>query len=181
MIVNKINNKNEFLIYRVVKIIIVFMFGFLFMTLPFFRGLIPHSFDSANLYWGFVIILLIFSLFEVVLKPSYFETLIYEKEIIIRTFSLDLRNSFVRNGLKNIILLFSYKKYLNEIKLSKQEYNGYKLNIDKFGFRRILVLQKINKYGIYETAELNISLLTQKKYTNLILSIDRLTGKVNLN
>ena len=180
MIINKINNKNEFLIYRVAKIIIVFMFGFLFVTLPF-RGLIPHTFESANLYWGFVIILLIFSLFEVVLKPSYFETLIYEKEIIIKTFSLDLRNGFVRNGLRNFILLFAYKKYLKEIKLSKQEYNGYKLIIDKSGFRRILVLQKINKYGIYETSELNISLLTQKKYTNLILSIDRLKGKVNLN
>jgi len=45
----------------------------------------------------------------------------------------------------------------------------------------MLIFQKIEKDGISETSEINISLLGQKKYTNLILSIDRMQGKINLN
>jgi hypothetical protein len=49
------------------------------------------------------------------------------------------------------------------------------------GIRKALILQKINKSGIYETSDINISFLGQKKYTELVLSIDRMKGKINLN
>ena len=178
MLINKISNKSEFQIYIMVYIIL-FIFGFLFAIMSI-SGLFTHNLIIINTLWVFIPFLIIFGLFESLIKPSYFETLINEKEIIIKFFRLNFKNGFLRNGLKPILLL-GYRKHLKEIKLSQHEYNDYKLIIDKFGFRKVLILQKINKNGIYETFEINISLLGQKKYTNLILSIDRLKGKINLN
>jgi hypothetical protein len=77
--------------------------------------------------------------------------------------------------------MLGYRKYLKELKISQLEYNDYKLVINNCGFRKVLILQKINKSGIYETSDINISFLGQKKYTDLILSIDRMKGKINLN
>jgi len=178
MLVNKISNKSEFQIYIGIKIIL-FLLEILIAIMAI-SGLFTHNLIIINTFLGIIAILIILGLFESVIKPSYFETLINEKEIIIKTFSPKLRNGLLKNG-SRFILLFGYRKHLKEIKLSQHEYNDYKLLIDKFGFRKILILQKINKNGIYETSEINISLLGQKKYTNLILSIDRLKGKINLN
>jgi hypothetical protein len=176
MIVNKIDNNKEFKIYVIINLIIP-IFGFIIGILSI-RGLIIHDWSFINTlkpYFGLLVIFFLLGLFRSSINPAYIETIINEREIIIRTF-----NPNIRNGL-DFIFMLKYKKYLKELKLSQQEYNDYKLLIDKFGFRRILILQKINKSGIYETSKINISLLGQKKYTDLILSIDRLKGKINLN
>lgn len=160
MLVNKISNKSEFQIYIMVYIILL-IFGFLFAIMSI-SGLSTHNLIIINTLWKFIPILIIFGLFESLIKPSYFETIINEKEIIIKFFRLSFKNGFLRNGLKPILLL-GYRKHLKEIKLSQHEYNDYKLIIDKFGFRKVLILQKINKDGIYETSEINISLLLVRR------------------
>jgi hypothetical protein len=58
---------------------------------------------------------------------------------------------------------------------------GLNLTIGKFGIKKELRLQKINNDGVYKSANINISLLGQKKYTNLIVAIDRLRTKICLN
>ena len=176
MIKNQIDNRQGFRIYIIVNLIISllgFTIGFLSI-----RGVITQDWNFIEIikpYIGFIAVFIAFGVFEFAIKPSYIETIINEREIIIRTF-----NPNIRNGLR-FILMLGYRKYLTELRLSQNEYNDYKLLIDKCGLRRILTLQKINKSGIYKTTEINISLLGQKKYTELILSVDRLKGKMNLN
>jgi hypothetical protein len=176
MIVSKIDNKKGFQIYIVVNLIVSIM-GFSIGILSI-RSVITQDWSFIDIikpYLGLITIFILFGLMEVAIKPSYIETTINEREIIIRTFKPN-----IQNGLR-FILMLGYQKHLKELRLSQQEYNDYKLFIDRFGLRKILMLQKINKSGVYETSEINISLLGQKKFTNLILSIDRLKGKINLN
>jgi len=176
MIKNQIDNRQGFRIYIIINLIVSllgFTIGFLSI-----RGIITQDWrfiETIKPYIGLIAVLIAFGLFEFAIKPSYIETIINEREIIIRTF-----NPNIRNGLR-FILMLGYRKKLSELRLSQNEYNDYKLLIDKCGLRRILTLQKIDKSGIYDTTDINISLLGQKKYTELILSIDRLKGKINLN
>jgi len=176
MIKNQIDNRQGFRIYAIMNLIIS-IFGFTIGILSI-RGVITQDWSFIEIikpFIGLIVVFIVFGLFEFAIKPSYLETIINEREIIIRTF-----NPNIRNGLR-FILILGYRKHLSELRLSQHEYNDYKLLIDKCGLRRILILQKINKSGIYETSEINISLLGQNKYTELILSIDRLRGKINLN
>jgi len=74
-----------------------------------------------------------------------------------------------------------YDKYLTELVIDRQSYNNYKLLIDRLGFRKNLILQKIDNGKLYESTPINISFLGAKKYTDLILSIDRLKEKMTMN
>lgn len=177
MIQRQIDNKKYFQIYLIMNLVISII-GISILIL-YIRGAIIHDVSFIKQFMIpillFLAFIFVFKRFERILKPAYIETIINEKEIIIRTFQPNFRN-----GLRFIFML-RYTMYINELKLSQQEYNDYRLLIDKFGFRKKLILQKIKKDGIYESSEINISLLGQKKYTNLILAIDRLKGKINLN
>jgi hypothetical protein len=173
-----IENKKEFQIYIIANFIQLVL-GFMFVIFSIL-GLMSHDWIFIKTILAFIALSIILGLLNWAMKPSYIETIINEKEIIIRTFNPDFRDGFFRNGSVYIKML-NYKKHLKELRLSKQEYNNYKLSIDKLGFHKLLILQKVNKKGIYETSEINISLLGARKYTNLILSLDRLRSKISLN
>ena len=185
MILNKIDNKREFQIYVLINFI-VSLIGIPIITLTSI-GLIKREWglyhflhqyigiELALVITGLFLIAFIFWAFFRTMNPAFIEVIINEKDISIKTYKPNIHNSI------SFILMLRYKNSLQEIKLSKLEYNDYKLLIDKFGFRKRLILQKINKTGLYGTSEINISLLGQKKYTDMILSIDRLNGKINLN
>ena len=176
MIKNHIDNKTGFGIYAIANLIITLAMP-LFVIFVIIGAKTQYWSISTHLmpFFGFLIFIILWGQFEKIVKPAYIETTITEKEIIIKTFSPNIKNwlSFVR--------LPGYRKHLKELRLNRQEYNDYRLKIDRFGLRKILVLQKIDLTGIYETSEINICFLGQKKYTNLILSIDRLKGIINLN
>ena len=70
---------------------------------------------------------------------------------------------------------------MKQLRISREEYNDYTLTIGKFGFRKELKLQKTNNTGVYKSSTINISLLGQKDYTNLIVAIDRLRTRICLN
>jgi len=176
MIENNINNKKAFQIYVIINFIF-YILGFLIAIISIW-GIMTHDWAPINTlkpYAGFIPLLILWGLVERIIRPSYIETIISEKEIIVKTFSPN-----IRNGLR-FILMLKYRNQIKELKLTKQEYNDYKLKIGRLGLRKMLIFQKIEKDGISETSEINISLLGQKKYTNLILSIDRMQGKINLN
>jgi len=176
MMINPIDNRLEFKTYIILNLLFSIV-GFTIGILSI-RGVITQDWNFINFlvpFFWLIGVFILFGLFEFALKPSYIETIVNESEIIIRTFKPN-----VRNGLR-FILMLRYPKYLKELKLSQKEYNDNKLLIDSFGLRKILILQKINKQGIFETTNINISLLGLKEFTNLILSIDRLKGKINLN
>jgi hypothetical protein len=112
---------------------------------------------------------------DYLIKPSYFEATINFGQINIASFSP--KN---KNGL-NFILMFSYKKYLTEYTIERHSYNDYRILIERFGIKKSLILQKTENGKLYESLPINISLLGVRKYTNLILAIDRLKEKFSLN
>jgi len=120
-------------------------------------------------------LMVIFQLFDYTIKPAYFEALILNGEIRFKTFAPNKYNKF------RFIYMIFYKKYLTEYTLSRQSYNGYRIIIDRFGLRKFLILHKTEKGKLYQSKPINISLLGMKKYTDLVLSIDRLHEKITLN
>ena len=121
------------------------------------------------------IFVVVYHIFDYFIQPAYFEAKFSTGQIILKTF-----NTNKKNGLRVMSMLF-YDKHLKEQRIDRQFYNNYKISIDRWGFRKNLILQKIDMGIIYESKPINISFLGAKKYTNLILSIDRLREKITLN
>ena len=173
-----IENKKAFQLYIIVNFIQLGL-GLMIVIISIL-GLMSPDWIYIKTILAFIAISFILGLLNWATKPSYIETIINEKEVIIRTFNPDFKDGLFRNG-SVFIKMLNYKKYLLELKLSKQEYNNYKLLIDRLGFRKLLILQKVNNTGIYESSEINISFLGSRKYTNLIISLERLRSKISLN
>ena len=79
-----------------------------------------------------------------------------------------------------IFVLF-YLRNLKEHILTRKSYNGYTLIIGKLGIRKQLILQIIDQGKIYDSKPIDISFLGARKYTELILSLERLKEKITLN
>ncbi len=156
---------------------------FLLMFILFFllgQALRNHQLIGFNSFTNQIIIIaLIFALFlilfEFMIKPAYFEAQIINGKVIFKSFEPNRKNGLI------YFLMILYKKHLKEHTIERQSYNSYKINIEYFGFRKMLVFQKIENGKIYESTPINIGFLSTKKYTELILSIDRLQEKLNLN
>lgn len=112
---------------------------------------------------------------DYVLRPTFFEAKITSDQIAIKSFS-----PFARTGFFQFAML-SYRKHLTEYYIDRQSYNNYKIQIGRLGLRKNLILQKIKDGRIYESKPIMIHFLCIKKYTELILSIDRLKEKITLN
>ena len=180
--INKmINNKLLFEVYMIVRLLIFITFiiiaGIIVSRLFLKIDLIPSIFSNESknsliiLNW----IMVFFILIDEKVKPAYIEFKIIEDEIIIKTYNPH------SNRWESPFALFGYKRRIKELKMNREEYNNYWLTIGRFGLKKELKLQKINNDGVYESSNINISLLGQQKYTNLILAIDRLRSKICLN
>ena len=180
--INKmINNKPLFEVYMTVRLLIFITFiiiaGIIVSRLFLKIDLIPSIFSNESknsliiLNW----IMVFFILIDEKVKPAYIEFKIIEDEIIIKTYNPH------SNRWESPFALFGYKRRIKELKMNREEYNNYWLTIGRFGLKKELKLQKINNDVVYESSNINISLLGQQKYTNLILAIDRLRSKICLN
>ncbi len=173
---SKISNKLAFNIYAWTRfsLLIFFIFFLLCQVLE-----IPQKLGYDVFKGQFILVLSSFALFlivfEYMINPAYFEALILNGKIVFKSFEPNKKN-----GLIYILMLF-YKKHLNEYTIERQAYNNYKIKIDRLGLRKKLILQKIDRGKIYESSPINISFLSTRKYTELILSIDRLQEKITLN
>jgi hypothetical protein len=176
-----INNKRTFEIYLILRFIIWIPFliiaGIIITALLF--KLTPLQIPVSDFGRHTLLILSWISCLLMIIdgriKPAFVELQVIEDNIIMRTYNPHLKKwefPFVLSG---------YKKRIKELKISREEYNDYKLQFSEFGLKKELRLQKINNNGVYESASINISLLGQRKYTDLILAIDRLKMKICLN
>jgi len=176
-----INNKLLFEVYMTVRLLIFITFiiiaGIIVSRLILKIDLIPSVFsnESKDSLIIFNWIMVFFILIDEKVKPAYIEFEIIEDEIIIKTYNPH------SNKWESPFALFGYKRKIKELKMSREEYNNYWLTIGRFGLKKELKLQKINNDGVYKSSNINISLLGQQKYTNLILAIDRLRSKICLN
>jgi hypothetical protein len=176
-----INNKTLFEIYlslRTIFFIVLAIFIVIIITtkllqIEFFSFRFSvYDYVQMNAMNGFIICFLWIS---EKIKPAFIEFHLTGNEIIIKTYNPHL------NRWESPFILFRYKKRIREIKIRRDEYIDYKLTIGKFGLQKELKLQKLYNNGVYETSNINISLLGRKKYTNLILAIDRLRTNIFLN
>jgi len=176
-----INNKLLFEVYMTVRLLIFITFiiiaGIIVSRLFLKIDLIPSVFsnESKDSLIIFNWIMVFFILIDEKVKPAYIQFEIIEDEIIIKTYNPH------SNKWESPFALFGYKRKIKELKMSREEYNNYWLTIGRFGLKKELKLQKINNDGVYKSSNINISLLGQQKYTNLILAIDRLRSKICLN
>ena len=176
-----INNKSAFEFYLILRLVI-FLLPTIFLGLilsarvgwiDIFQ-LLFHGFRYVGIYF-FLALVFLFSLIGELIRPTFVEFDFKSDEIIVKTYSPDLYRKSAT------FALFGYKKRISEFKISREEYNDYKLTIRKFGMYKELKLQKANDNGVYKSPKINISLLSPKKYTNLILAIDRLRIKMSMN
>lgn len=172
-----INNRLAFNIFVIISFcltfnIIVFFAIFLFESISGNKTFIHQSvifvITSFMLYLFFV-------LFNLLIQPAYFEARINFGQIYIKSF-----NPNKKNGFRFFLMLF-YQRYSIEHIIARQSYNNYRIEIERFGFKKNLILQKTENGLLYESKPINISFLGAKKYTDLLLSIDRLKEKISLN
>jgi hypothetical protein len=179
-----INNKTQFEIYLIFRlfifITIIIISGIIItrvllkidlvqMIFPNYESVEENPLMLLNWFSAFFLII------DERIKPAFIEYQLNEDEIRIKTYnphSTRWESPFV---------LWGYKKRIKVLKINREEYTNYNLTIGKFGIKKELRLQKINNDGVYKSANINISLLGQKKYTNLIVAIDRLRTKICLN
>lgn len=173
---NVIDNRLGFSIYLAMNL----LFSLLGLALGILsvRGLITNDWTFLGLiepFYGLIPLFILFIIVDFLVKPTYVEISISGSEIAIKTYIPNTSNRL------RFLLMLKYREHLAELRLSQREYNNYTLTIGALGFRKILTLQKIENGKVYQTSEINVSLLGQKKYTLLVLSLDRLRGKINLN
>ena len=178
------NNKTLFEIYLIFRLFIfitiliisgmiitrvVLKIDLVQMIFPYYGNYIENPLMALN--WLSIFFLII----DERIKPGYIEYQLMDDEISIKTYnphSTRWESPFV---------LWGYKKRIKAFKINREEYTNYNLILGKFGIKKELRLQKINNDGVYQSARINISLLGQKKYTNLIVAIDRLRTKICMN
>jgi len=174
-----INNKTEFRIYQLFKIsfILVLLIFILTITVTKLIGIqtinLPKDIFYSLFALNFFMTILMFIIEK--LQPTYIEFYAQNNEIIIKTYKPNPRS------LKSFLDLFGYKKNMKEYRVNRDEFTNYKLSVGRFGLRKELKLQKTNNNKVYESASLNLSFIGQRKYTNLVLAIDRLCNKICLN
>jgi len=178
------NNKTLFEIYLIFRL-------FIFITLIIISGMIITSvvlkIDLVQMIfpnYGSVVenplmalnwFLIFFLIIDERIKPAYIEYQLNDDEISIKTYnphSTRWESPFV---------LWGYKKRIKVLKMNRDEFTNYNLILGKFGIKKELRIRKINHDGVSQSAKINISLLGQKKYTNLIVAIDILRTKICLN
>lgn len=178
---NKIDNKVAFNIYVWVNfsLHVLFLLGLLFILLRVTINNNAAVINRLHEHTVYILIVPIFIvlryLFDYLIQPAYFESQILNGEIRFKSLNLNKNNGFL------FFRLAFYKRHLIEQTISQQFYNNYILNIDRFGLRKTLILQKFKNGKLYQSTPISISFLGIKKYTNLILSIDRLQEKITLN
>ena len=167
---NKIDNRFGFSIYLLISIcFLIFIIAYLIFIFHCFKS------NKSLLLIGPIVVIL-YQLFDYIVNPAYFEATITNGLIVIKTFRPYKRRFNIRDA-----LMINYNKHLTEVIIDRQSYNNYKILIDRLGFRKNLILQKIDNGKIYESKPISVAFLGAKKYTNLILSLDRLTEKITLN
>jgi hypothetical protein len=174
---DNINNRLAFNIYvwTIFGVFILFIFYLLIFFLANKSGnkdLIQNTsgyFITLCLFWIFI------SILNLMIKPGYFEAIVSFGQIRIKSFNPNGRNRF------GLFLMLFYNKYLLEHTIERQSFNDYRILIGRFGFKKSLILQKMDNGKLYESKPIDISLLGVRKYTDLILSIDRLKEKMSLN
>jgi len=171
-----INNKKVFEIYLIFRLLVfttILIFGVQVITkvllridllqviFPNYGTLLENPLIALNLLSiGFLLI-------DERIKPAFIEFQIIKNKIIIETYNPH------SNRWESPFILFAYKKRIKELKISNEEYIDYKLTIGKFGIKKEMKLQKIDTNSVYESTNINISLLGQRKYANLLSALDR--------
>jgi hypothetical protein len=171
-----INNKTVFEFYLISRLIIMITLVVLtgivltstFIKIDFIQHLIPNYVNRGkDTLIIFSWVLIFFILIDERIKPAFIELHFIEDEIKIKTYNPH------SNRWESPFILFGYKKRIKELKIIREDYTDYHVTIGKFGFRKELSLQKTNNNGVSKTSDISISLLGQKKYTNLISSLNK--------
>jgi hypothetical protein len=172
---NKINNKRIYNVFIGINVVIVLLVLFLFVFFIYaINSGIKNPFQYYHLgFYPFLIFL--YGLIRYKFSPCYFEAEILNESIKIKTI-----NPSKYYGLR-FILLITHQAKPTEFIIDRVSFTSYRILIDKCGLNKKLILQKSVNGDILESKPINVDFLGYKKYTDLIISIDRLSQKMSLN
>jgi uncharacterized membrane protein YidH (DUF202 family) len=169
-----ITNKTEFLIYRIL-LLISFIIIILFILQIAIRiaefDAVKFSNNTFEVLKLLSLLVMIFLIATERIKPAFIQFNQTENGIVIKTYRPN------PNSWKSLFNLFVNKNETTEYKISKDEFSDYQLKVRYMGLLKELIFRKTNIDGIYQSANINISLLGSPKYTNLIQSLDKLRTK----
>ena len=132
----------------------------------------PFQYYHLHYYPAF---LFLYILIRYIISPTYFDAEISGNRIVIKAI-----NPAKYYGLNFILLV------LNKIKpsiftIDRISFTNYKIAIYNWGFNKSIILQKLDNGYLIESKPIRMDYLGYKKYTDLIISIDRLCQKMSLN
>jgi len=176
----KITNRLAFNIYVWINFCLtcsVMVFFSIFLLENILNKKIPAH--NSEMFGSILVILIVLYVIlwgvNFLIKPSYLEAEISFGQIKIHSFNPNRRNGF------SFFLMLFYRKSLKEHIIERKSYNDYRIVIGRLGIVKSMVLQKTENGILYESSPISIGFLAVRKYTNLILAIDRLKGKFSLN
>ena len=108
------------------------------------------------------------------IAPSYFEAEIVKNQIKITTINTKAQS------IAAIFLLFS-NKHKTEYVVNGASFTNYRIVVSLWGFKKQLILQKNQEGSLFESKPINLNFLGYRKYTDLLISIERLSQKMSLN
>ena len=172
---NRINNKPIYNVFIGINIFVVFL---LLFSVGFFIFAINSGVKNPFKYYHlqyYPILLFLYSFVRFKFTPCYFEAEISNQRIIIKTI-----NPSKYYGLKFIHLVFNKVKP-SEFIIDRTSFTNYRILIEKWGLKKSLILQKSVNGIVFDSKPIMIVFLGYKKYTDLIISLERLCQKMSLN
>ena len=173
---NIINNKRIYKVFIGINVLVVllilFFVGFFIYATNYSGVKNPFQYYHLN-YYPALIFLYVFIRYKI--SPSYFDAEISGNRIVIKAI-----NPAKYYGL-NFILLVLNKIKPSEFAIDRISFTNYRISIDNWGFKKSIILQKLNNGYLIESKPIRMDFLGYKKYTSLILSIDRLCQKMSVN
>ncbi|GIV39638.1 MAG: hypothetical protein KatS3mg033_1438 [Thermonema sp.] len=134
-------------------------------------ALIVHYFFTPVLYphvfTGVLLATVLFRLLEIYIKPSFFQLHVEGNNISITDMP------FRYNMLWMWVLM--RRRLLTKNTIPLEEFNGFEISFQKGGWQRLLVIHRKRGFQLLKSMPYNISWLSIRDYTRLIMFLDELT------
>jgi hypothetical protein len=174
---NRINNKQIYKALIAINIVIVLLILFfvVFYIYAINSG-IKNPFQYYHLGIYPLLFIFLFGCIRYIFPPCYFEA-----ELLNECIKIKLINSSKYYIVRFIFLLLTNQIKPTEFMIDRVSFTNYRIEISKWGFNKRLILQKSVNGDLFESKPIRIDYLGYKKYTDLIISIERLSQKMSLN
>lgn len=160
-----VHNKRRYIRYLLLSDLVSLSRYISAVTLLFHYFFAPVFYP--NIFAGILFTTVIFRLVEIYIKPSFFQLHTDSKNIVITT--LPFRYNMLW------MWLLMRKRLLKQSTIPIEEFNGFEISFQKGSWQRLLVIHRKQGFQLLKSMPYNISWLSIRDYTRLIMFLDELT------